>query len=199
MSLQPLIPSQAGGRFKYPVKDEPAAVTEDFTFPTAQEFEQDFGIAQNTIWVNKRLPEGVGESFLSPTDSYVSLATPRVGTLELSSARVYAGVSPTEPDYLTVYHTEPAIIQTVRDFFSQVDQVSHVFYAPYLEGLRFFVLLAPKEYDKSLLNTLYSIEHQIRASLHTYEVIPFEINYAFNSQAFDVESIREDMHLIHEK
>lgn len=94
---------------------------------------------------------------------------------------------------------EENIIQRVRDIFSQFKEVGYIFYSPYMEGLRFLVLLTRRFYDQDLLDRLYARENQLRKNFPSYSTIPFEVNYAFNIEAFDINSAKKDMNLIHEK
>ena len=173
------------------VKDE----GENFTPPLLIK-DQNFFNARWISWVQKSSPDvsEIGEGrLIGPSASYISLRplTP--------SGMLLWGEPSDFTDESAQTNIEAIVIRSVKDSFWEVNEVSHIFYSQYLEGLKFLILLSPETYDSALLARLYKIERQVRALLAQHGTVPFDIHYVFNAKAFDLDSLSEDMHLIHEK
>lgn len=140
------------------------------------------------------------------TGTATDLFTPYISERRFSTSLVttlpyQAGII-AKLDYIpfeTPEDSEKTLVDLITDSFRKFKEVELIYYTPHEDGLKFAVFLSPEEYDDSLISKLLDEEKTIRKTLINKQILPFDIDYMFNAQLFNFQSVSEESHEVYER
>lgn len=156
-------------------------------------------ISDNPFWVNKKVhfyltPKTTGgllsKAYEDLPYTYQSLGTIAIQEIAVSPVLDYGSFD-------VVVVTEEEIIRLVTEEFRQFKQTSHIYYTRYLDGLQFAILLSPQTYDNQLMENLLNVEQRLRTKIKDKQIMPFDIDYLFNAEVFNLKMLGKETQLIY--